>query len=218
MEYAAARKFMVDGQLRPNKVTDPGILAAMGRLPRESFVPALHRPRAYADADVPLPGGRGMMQPMMLARLVQALSVRLGEAALVVGAATGYAAALLADLGASVTALEEDATLLAAARLALPAAVPGAQPVLAQGSLAAGWPAGAPYRVILLDGAVQTLPEALTAQLAEGGRLAAIRAEPGRVPQAVLLRRIGGAIDTTVLFDAAAPLLPGFAREAAFSL
>lgn len=218
MEYAAARKFMVDGQLRPNKVTDPGILAAMGRLPRHSFVPTAHRARAHADADVPLLNGRAMMQPMMLARLVQALAVRLGETALVVGAATGYSAALLADLGAGVIALEADAALLAAARMALPAAVPGARPVLAEGPLAAGWAAGAPYRVILVDGAVQALPEALTAQLAEGGRLATIIAEPGRVPQAVLLRRIGGMLDRGVLFDAAAPPLPGFLRETAFSL
>ena len=218
MEYAAARKFMVDGQLRPNKVTDPGIIAAMGRLPRHSFVPTAHRARAHADADVPLLNGRAMMQPMMLARLVQALAVRLGESALVVGAGSGYSAALLADLGASVTALEEDPALLAAARMALPAAVPGAQPVLVQGALAAGWPVAAPYRVILVDGAVQALPAALGAQLAEGGRPAAIIASPGRMPQAVLLRHIGGALDSSVLFDAAAPLLPGFAREAAFSL
>lgn len=218
MEYAHHRKFMVDGQLRPNKVTDPGILAGMGRLPREAFVPAAHRARAYADADVPLLNGRAMMQPMMLARLVQALAVRLGEAALVVGAASGYSAALLADLGASVTALEADPVLLAAARMALPGAVPGSQPVLAEGPLAEGWAASAPYRVILVDGAVQALPDSLTAQLAEGGRLATIIAPPGRMPHAVLLRRIGGALDNTVLFDASAPNLPGFAREAAFSL
>lgn len=218
MEYAAARKFMVDGQLRPNRVTDPGILSAMGRLPRESFVPTAHRARAHADADVPLLNGRAMMQPMMLARLVQAMAVRLGEAALVVGAASGYSAALLADLGARVTALEEDAALLAAARMALPVAVPGALPVLAAGPLTAGWPHSAPYRAILVDGAAQALPEGLTAQLAEGGRLATIIAAPGRMPQAVLLRRIAGTIDRTVLFDASAPLLPGFSREAAFSL
>ncbi len=218
MDGTAARKFMVDGQLAPNKVTDKALLAAMGRIARESFVPAAARARAYADADAPLLNGRAMMQPMVLARLVQALAPRLGEQALVVGAATGYSAAVLADLGAMVTALEADAVLLAQARLALPGAVPGAQPVLAEGPLSAGWPATAPYRVILLDGAVPALPATLAEQLAEGGRMAGILAPPGRMPHGFLARRIAGALDVAPLFDATAPALPGFARTPDFVL
>lgn len=218
MDEATARKHMVDSQLRPNRVTDPGLLAAMGRLPRENFVPAAARARAYADAPVPLPDGRGMMQPMVLGRLLQALRPRLGERALVVGAGAGYAAAVLAEQGCSVTALEEAPALLAAARLALPGAVPGARPVLAEGPLAAGWAAAAPYDVMLLDGSVEELPAALTAQLAEGGRLGCVFAPPGAMPHALLVRRIAGALDQAALFDAAAPALPGFARAPGFVL
>jgi protein-L-isoaspartate(D-aspartate) O-methyltransferase len=218
MDEAAARTFMVNGQLRPNKVTDPGLLAAMGRLPRENFVPAAARARAYADAPVPLGEGRAMMQPMVLGRLVQALRPRLGERALVVGAATGYAAAVLADQGCSVTALEEAPALLAVARVALPAAVPGAQPVLVEGPLAAGHAPGAPYGVMLLDGAVEALPPALLAQLAEGGRMGCVMAPPGAMPHALLVRRLSGALDHAALFDAVAPALPGFERAPAFVL
>lgn len=216
MADATSRKFMVDGQLRPNKVTDARLLAAMGRLPRENFVPAASRARAYADDAVPLPGGRGMMSPMVLARLIQAAAPALGESALVVGAGTGYAAAVLADLGLVVTALEEDAGLLAAAGPALAAALPGARPVLVQGSLAQGHARGAPFDVILLDGAVAELPPALEAQLAEGGQLVGVLARPGQVSTAMLGRKLSGRLFLSPIMDAAAPPLPGFVPEPGF--
>lgn len=216
MTEASARKFMVDGQLRPNKVTDARLLATMGRLPREAFVPAASRARAYADEAVPLTPGRGMMAPMVLARLIQAATPALGEAALVVGASTGYAAAVLADLGLVVTALEEDAALLAAAGPALAAALPGARPGVVSGRLTAGYPAGAPYAVILLDGAVATLPPALEVQLAEGGRLVGVFTRPGQVAAAMLGRKLAGTLFMTPIMDAAAPMLPGFALEPGF--
>ena len=109
MDYADARKRMVDGQLRPNRVTDPRVLDAMRELPREDFLPPRPRARAYADEDVPLPGGRAMVAPMVIARLAQLAAVRPGDRALVVCAGTGYGAAVLARCGARVTALEADA-------------------------------------------------------------------------------------------------------------
>lgn len=216
MTDATARKFMVDGQLRPNKVTDARLLAAMGRLPRESFVPAASRARAYADDAVPLAPGRGMMAPMVLARLIQAAAPALGESALVVGAGIGYAAAVLADMGLVVTALEQDRALLDLAQPALAAALPGARPRMVEGTLAAGHPAGAPYDVILFDGAVAVLPAELDAQLAEGGRLAAVFVQPGRVATATLGRKLGGQLFLTPIMDATAPMLPGFVPEPGF--
>lgn len=216
MTDGAARKFMVDGQLRPNKVTDARVLAAMGRLPREDFVPAACRARAYADDAVPVCPGRAMMAPMVLARLVQAAEPALGQSALVVGAATGYAAAVLADMGLVVTALEQDSALQALAQSALAAALPGARPGLALGSLVDGHPAGAPYNVILLDGAVGQLPSALEAQLAEGGRIVGVFDRPGQVATAMLGRKLAGRIFFTPIMDANAPALPGFVPEPGF--
>ncbi|MCX7932174.1 MAG: protein-L-isoaspartate O-methyltransferase [Rhodovarius sp.] len=216
MDMAAARAWMVDGQLRPNRVTDAALLAAMGSLPREAFVPAGQRARAYADAPVPLAPGRAMPAPLVQARLIQALELRVGESALVVGAGSGYAAAVLALLGARVIALEEDPALVAMARLALPVAVPGARPVLVEGPLAEGWPQGAPYDAILLDGAVEVPPRRLADQLADGGRLACVVRAPGRAPVAMLLRRVGASVAELPLCDASAPLLPGFAATAGF--
>uniref|UniRef100_UPI0038CC0931 protein-L-isoaspartate O-methyltransferase family protein n=1 Tax=Falsiroseomonas oryzae TaxID=2766473 RepID=UPI0038CC0931 len=116
---AEARRRMVDGQLRPNRVTDARLLAAMGEIPREHFLPAELAPLAYADEDVRLPGGRGLIEPMVIARMLQLLSARDGDRVLVVGAGTGYAAAVLARCGARVVALEDDAALAAEARRAL---------------------------------------------------------------------------------------------------
>jgi protein-L-isoaspartate(D-aspartate) O-methyltransferase len=200
---AEARRNMVDGQLRPNRVTDPRILDAMGELPRERFLPAGLAARAYADEDVRLADGRGLIQPMMIARMLQLLSIRDGDRVLVVGAGTGYAAAAAARCGARVVALEEDAGLLAIARRrhgrrradpapgAAPAAPPGPAPRaarwravqglvepqalrLVQGSLASGHAAAAPYDAILIEGEVPAVPEVIAGQLAEGGRLVAV--------------------------------------------
>jgi protein-L-isoaspartate(D-aspartate) O-methyltransferase len=124
MDYADARKRMVDGQLRPNRVTDPRVLDAMRDLPREEFLPAAVRARAYSDEDVPLPGGRTMVEPMVIARLAQTAAVRPGDRALVVCAGTGYGAAVLARCGARVIAIETDTALAAIAGRALAATLP----------------------------------------------------------------------------------------------
>jgi len=119
LDFAAARDHMVDGQIRPNKVTDPRIIRALRTLPRERFLPAGLRSLAYIDEDLPLPGGRTFVEPLVIARLIQLARVRSGERALVVGAGAGYGAAVLAACGAEVTALEEDAGLLDLARQVL---------------------------------------------------------------------------------------------------
>src|SRR3954465_15840571 len=171
MDYADARKRMVDGQLRPNRVTDPRVLDAMRDLPREEFLPAAARARAYSDEDVPLPGGRTMVAPMVIARLAQLAAVRPGDRALVVCAGTGYGAAVLARCGARVTAIETDAGLAGMAREVLGALLPAGVVRIESDSPVSGFAAGAPYDVILIEGEVPEMPQAVVEQLAEGGRL-----------------------------------------------
>lgn len=216
MDYADARKRMVDGQLRPNKVTDLRLLEAMRGLPRETFLPRAVQARAYTDEDIPLPGGRSMLEPMVLARLLQLAAVRPGDRALVVAACTGYGAAVLARIGARVTAIETDAALLAIARTAVPACLPAGAVRLESGEPAQGFPGAAPYDVVLIEGEVPEVPAALAAQLAEGGRLVAVLGTGRRTGRAVLGQRLGGSFSTTAVFDCAAAAIPAFVRAAGF--
>ncbi|MCK8783834.1 protein-L-isoaspartate O-methyltransferase [Roseomonas sp. NAR14] len=214
MNYADARRYMVDGQVRPNKVSDPRILAAMLELPREEFLPAPLRARAYVDEDVPLGGGRVLMEPMVLARMVQLLALRTGDRVLVVGAGTGYGAAVAARLGATVTALEEDEALLAIARAAV--AKSGLAVRFVQGRLPEGHAGGAPYDGILIEGEVPQVPEAIVGQLAEGGRLVTALSTAGRMDRAVLGQRIGGSFSLAPVFDCATAPLPAFQPACGF--
>lgn len=207
---------MVEGQLRPNRVTDPALLAAMAELPREAFLPPAQRPLAYVDEDIPLGGGRALMEPMVFARLVQAAGIRPGSRVLVVGAGAGYGAAVLARMGASVVALEAPGPLAEALRASPAARAEGVKVVA--GALAEGWAVEAPYDVVLIEGAVEEIPPALTGQLAEGGRLVTVRASgrPGVLGRAVRLVRVAGTVTEVPLFDAGTPTLPEFRRARAF--
>ncbi|MBS7791336.1 protein-L-isoaspartate O-methyltransferase [Roseococcus sp. SDR] len=218
MDFARARRFMRDGQLTPNGVTDPLLLQAMDEIPRENFVPATLRERAYADAQVPLGEGRAMLPPMVLARLLQMALPQPGERALVLAAGTGYGAAVLARMGLQVTAIEADPALAAAARHALDFSLTENRPAVHEGDPRLGAPAGAPYRLILIEGMVTEVPAALFSQLGEGGRLVTVRREAGPVGRAILLRRIGGAVTEVAGFDAAASLLADFAPAPGFVL
>jgi protein-L-isoaspartate(D-aspartate) O-methyltransferase len=214
--FADARNCMVDSQIRPNRVTDPRVLSAMRRLPREQFLPANVWALAYADEDVPLGNGRYMLEPMVLARLLQAANLRDNERVLVVGAGTGYGAAVLAACGCRVTALEEDTSLLAIAGTVLPQEAPGV--TLVSGPLAAGWPAHGPYDLILIEGAVSRIPPALAAQThRETGRiLAAIHAE-GRTTQAVIAETTAFGVGISPLFDCATPPVPSLRQAPVFA-
>src|SRR5262249_44069020 len=152
-DFALARRNMVDGQLRPNRVTNTALLAAVSELPRERFLPEALRSVAYADDDVPLGNGRFLMEPMVLARLIQALQPQLEEKALVVASGRGYGAALLSRLVKSVVAVESDAALGGSAEQAIRdlGIVNIRQAV---GKLETGAPAEAPYDAILIEGAV----------------------------------------------------------------
>ncbi len=207
LAFADARNHMVDSQLRPNRVIDPRILAAMRQLPRERFLPAHLASFAYLDEDVPLGGGRALMEPLVLARLVQAAALVESEQVLVVGAGTGYGAAVAAACGARVTALEEDAALLAQARPVLAEFAPSVS--LVSGPLAGGWPAGAPYDVILIEGAVRDIPPAVGEQLRrEVGRLVTVRSSGGAGGQAIVAEATAVGLRARPLFDCATPAIP----------
>ena len=216
-DFALARRNMVEGQLRPNRVNDAGLLAVLGELPRERFLPDGLRSVAYADDDVPLGNGRFMMEPMVLARLIQFLQPQAGDKAMVLAAGLGYGAAILARLVQSVVAVEADAGLAEGARQVLrDLGVTGVQQVVGeaeQGAAAAG-----PYDIILIEGAVHEVPKAIADQLAEGGRLATVVADPsGALGVAHLFVKQGGVVSGRPLFDAGTPPVPGFARPARFT-
>ena len=213
-DAAAARRMMVDGQIRTADITNLELLAAMQAVPRELFVPPALAAQAYSDGEIRLGNGRVLLRPMTLAKLIQAANVRPGDHVLDVGPGTGYSSAVLSHLGASVVALEEDAALVRPAEAALSAA--GARQVrFVEGSLTAGWPADAPFDVVLLEGATEVVPNELGAQLKRQGRLAAIFGN-GPAGKAVIYRRIEGKLVGRPVFDAAALVLPGFAAPPAF--
>jgi protein-L-isoaspartate(D-aspartate) O-methyltransferase len=216
MDYAAARHNMVESQLRTNKVIDERLIEAMARVPREAFLPDRLKAAAYVDEDVPLGGGRFLVEPMVFARLVQAVGVAPGSRVLLVGVASGYAAAVLCAMGAGVLALEAHSDVAANTKIALSLNRVGAAVV--EAPFDAGWPAGAPYDAILFDGAVGALPDCYAGQVAEDGRIAAVVAAPGEPGRATVWRKFGGTLTARVVFDATTPVLPGLAREPGFSL
>lgn len=213
-DYAAQRFNMVESQVRCSDVPDQRIQSAMLEVPRERFVPATQRALAYAEVPVEVVPGRALMEPRTLAKLMHLADVAAEDRVLVVGCTTGYTVAVLARIAGKVTGLETDADLVRIASEALPA-VGAANAEIVQGGLAEGHKPGAPYDLILLDGAVETVPEALFGQLAEGGRLVAI-VQQGTQGRAHLYVRNGGHVGDRPDFDAAAPLLPGFRKAVGF--
>lgn len=214
VDYASARRNMVDGQLRTNRVTDPRVVEAFETVPREAFVPERSRGVAYIDEDLPLGEGRWLMEPMVMARLLQAAEIAPGDSVLTVGAGTGYGAALAARFAGSVVALEEVSSLARRAE-ALLQELEVANAVVVEGPLREGWAAQAPYEVILIEGAVEEVPKALAEQLAEGGRLVAVVRGDGGVGRAMLYRKDGTVAGRT-LFDAATPVIETLRRPPAF--
>jgi protein-L-isoaspartate(D-aspartate) O-methyltransferase len=211
------RRAMVASQLRTTGVSDPRVVAAMGAVPRERFVPDARVPIAYADVQVPLEDGRALNSPMALGRLLTELHPRESERALVVAAATGYSAAVMARLAKEVVALEEHPALVTRARAALNAnTVADGNVELVEGPLAQGHAPGAPYDLILIDGAVEFVPQALIDQLRDGGRLAAAVLERG-VSRISIGRKAGEGFGMAAVADVAATILPGFVKPRTFT-
>jgi protein-L-isoaspartate(D-aspartate) O-methyltransferase len=215
IDYAAARLTMVESQLRTNKVTDEGVLDAFLAVPRERFVPPALSGTAYVDDDLPLGHGRYLIEPMVLARLLQIAEVGREERVLEIGCASGYGTALLARLARSVVAIESDVELLRQAMTRLRELGIGNAAVL-EAPLTGGYPGRAPYDVILFEGAVAGIPTSIAHQLADRGRLVAVVQAEGAVGQAVLMTSAGGALSRRPAFDATVPLLPGFQPEPSF--
>jgi protein-L-isoaspartate(D-aspartate) O-methyltransferase len=214
-DFAAARRHMVDGQVRTADVTDLRILSAMNDIPRERFMPPASVGLAYLDQDLPVGEGasRRLLKPMVFAKLIQASNLGADDRVLDVGCVTGYGAAVLARVAGTVVALEQDTDLAETARTAL-AALSNVSVVT--GPLTDGWPQGAPYNIIVLEGASEIVPQAFLRQLKEGGRLVCIL---GRGPgaKAMLYSRSGEDLGGRPIFDASAALLPGFAKAPAFA-
>ena len=214
-DFAAARRHMVDGQVRTADVTDLRLIAAMLEIARERFVP--QAALAYIDLDVPLGGGgrttRRLLKPMVLAKLIQAADVKASDRVLDVGCATGYGAAVLSRLASQVIALEQDESLIQAASAAL-SSLPNVHTV--PGPLAEGWPKDAPFDVIVLEGATEIPPQALCRQLKDGGRLVCVLGS-GPGSKAMLYCRSGEEIGSRPIFDATAAVLPGFVKPPVFA-
>lgn len=214
-DFAIARRNMVDSQLRTNKVTDARLLSAMGSVPREAFLPSARRGVAYIDEAMPIGDGRWLPAPLVAARLYQLAAPGSNDLVLLVGAGTGYGAAVLGRLASAVVALEEDTGLAESAEQAL-AETAADNVVVAQGALNEGWPKQAPYDVIIFEGSVEEVPDAIIRQLADNGRLvAAIAVETG-VPVATVMYKAGNTIAADRAFDANVPPLPGFAPAREF--
>jgi protein-L-isoaspartate(D-aspartate) O-methyltransferase len=207
-DYSAARAAMVDNQLRPQGVSDPAVLQAMATVPREQFLPDHSRPLAYVDRSVAIGPGRFLAAPAALGRLLTQMAPERGQRALVVGAGTGYSAALLAAMGLEVVAVESAPELAGKAREL------GIEVI--EGPLEAGHHAGAPYDQVLIDGAVQLIPDAIIAQLADGGRLGTALVDRG-VARLIVGRKSGDAFGYLSIGDAGVPALPGFTRAIAFT-
>ncbi len=214
MDDAARRRTMVENQLRPSNVSDPRVLEAMESVPRPPFLPAQLKGVAYSDDDIILPDGRFLIEPLVLARMLEVAGTDGGGTALVVGCDTGYAAVVTARLAATVFALVDPAAVDEVERraAALDAdnvfAVPGADPL-------AGHPVKAPYDVVLVVGRVPDIPRALRDQLAEGGRLVAIVGD-ARIGRGTVVHRVHGHEGRRTYFDAAIPPLRGLQPTVGF--
>lgn len=216
LDFAAARENMVENDVRTSDVTDRRLIAAMRAIAREAFVPPDQREIAYGDLSVPIGSGRFLLDPRTFSKLVQAADLEGREAVLDIGSATGYSALVLARLAHKVVALEADEALASAAEVHVAAA--GVRNVTIQrGSLNAGAPGQGPFDVIILQGMAEELPQSFAGQLKPEGRLLAVIAGSGRMGRAMSFTKAGGGLSGRGLFDATIPLLPGFAKERAFT-
>jgi protein-L-isoaspartate(D-aspartate) O-methyltransferase len=207
--FEQMRRAMVDSQLRTTAVNDPRVVAAMSIVPREQYAPASQRTLAYLDVPLQVAPERFMVPPMVLGRLLTEARVKPSDRALVIGAGSGYSAAVLAEIAGLVVALEEDPGLIGDAPT--PARV-----TRVSGPLVEGWAASAPYDLILIDGAVDYVPAGILAQLVDGGRLAAPIMENG-VTRLAIGHKAGSGFGMISFADAEAPALPGFAVEKGFT-
>ena len=215
-DFATRRRMMVDTQVRPSDVTKFPIIDAMLSVPREDFVPAARREAAYVGENLPLADGRVILEPRTLAKMLDALDISQSELVLDIGAGLGYSAAVISYMAAVVVAVEADEEMAGEAQAALVAA--GIDNViLHMAPLAEGAAQHGPYDVIVVEGGVTEFPQGLADQLKEGGRVACLFVE-GALGEVRIGRKQAGRITWRLAFNASAPVLPGFDKEAEFEL
>ncbi len=209
MDYALARRRMVENQLRTNQIEDARVIAAMGRIPREMFVPPALKGIAYIDEDLHLGNGRYLMEPLVLARLLQVAAIGPEDVVLEVGCGSGYNAAVISQLASTVIALESDSDRVAeSARLFAELELDNV--VVVEGPLRDGYDEGGPYNVITFGGAVTDVPEALFGQLVPAGRIVAVVSPRRNMGRITVFQRSEGGLSQQEAFDAFTPVLPGF--------
>lgn len=214
MDFSAARKNMIESQLRTSRIVDGALIEVMGDVPRERFVPQDLQAVAYVDEDLPIGGGRFLMEPTVFASLVQEAAIQPSDVVLDIGSGAGYSVAVLARLAGTVFALESDPTLAAGASdLYAEIGLDNVVPI--EGPLTEGCAEHAPFDVILIEGAVERLPEAVLDQLGEGGRLVMVVLENG-VGRVTVIHKRGGHRSQRVVRDANVPLLADFRRPSEF--
>lgn len=214
-DYAAARFHMVEGQVRPNKVTDQRLVDSMMEVPRELFVPKAARGIAYVDDEIAVGPGRYLLEPMVFARMLQSVDVKATDVVLDIGCGTGYSTAVIARMAATVVGIESEAALAQQAAAAL-GEVGADNAVVITAPMTEGYPAQAPYDVIVFNGTVAEVPAGIADQLAEGGRMVAAVLGNRGVGEVKLYQRTGGVLSSRVLFEAKPPLLPGFEPKPVF--
>lgn len=215
MNFDNARRLMIENQIRPNQITDPLLLDVMNRIPRERFLPERLHGVAYVDEDLPLGGGRYLMEPLVVAQVLQAAAIDGDDVVLEIGCGPGYMTAIIAHMASVVVALDEEARFVEATSSTL-AELDLSTATIMQAPFAEGCPAQAPYDVIVFGGAVTAVPDAILEQLAEGGRLVAVIVGDHGIGKGTLFVRSAGVTSHRVVFDAATPLLPGFAAKPGF--
>lgn len=215
-EYSTARHNMVESQIRTNKVTDPSIVDAFAAIPREMFVPKRLAGIAYVDEDLAVGGGRYLMEPMVLARLLQTALIGPADVVLDIGCATGYSTAVISRIASTVIGVESDPKMIEECTEAL-GVLEIDNAAIVEGALADGYAKQAPYDLIVIGGAVPAVPPSILDQLAEHGRLVTVlRDGPDSPGRAVLMERSASGVSSRVVFDAATPPLRGFERQAGF--
>ncbi len=215
-EFASRRMMMVDTQVRPSDVTKFPIIEAMLHVPREVYVPRDKREAAYVGANVEIAPGRVLLDARTLAKMLDALDIQPDELVLDLGCGLGYAAAVMARLAETVVAVEEDEALAAEAQRVL--SEEGVDTaVVVTAPLTGGAAKHGPYDVVLVEGGVETLPDAIAAQLKEGGRIAAVFLD-GALGTVRIGHKIDGRISWRFAFNASAPVLPGFGKRQGFVL
>ena len=214
--FSEMRQTMIDCQLRPTGVSDQRVVEAFAAVPRERFVPADRAMLAYLDEDMAVAPGRYLMEPMAFGQLLMGAGFGAQERVLIIGAGTGYSAAVIARLVAEVVAVEQDAALAATARANL-AEHGVSNATIVEAPLADGWPKGAPYDVLFFDGAVATVPAALLAQLKDGGRVVGVIVDTDGVQRGSAGVMAGGSFGQAEFTDISVKQLPGFDRPKAFT-